>query len=132
MKMQSADIEFIRFDAADVVTTSGYTWFQLTGSLVPGTYEFALGFGNKFAKWNPPFESNNAFKLYLNDSNKGSVKAYENSYYKILPGATYDGTFEIGSDLKIYGVEALDGPGASDKKLKDMSVILAWLEGVTQ
>lgn len=138
MKMQNTEMEFVTFDAQDVITTSGgFKWFQISDTLVPDCYGQAFGFNGNYAKWDlDSFDTSKDIKLYLKDAGGTKVKAVDNGYYKIESNATYSasGPFDAtgASTLIINGVSSLEGPGAAADALSDIGAILEWLSKMSQ
>ena len=124
MRMQKTDMEFVTFDAQDVIMTSNAkAWFQATASLVPDHINDYSGLGRAGFSWDWGSTGQNISKVL---SIEGAPKAYleeEGAYYQLdekSTGTINNGTYSIQQATKI------NGQGVGDK-LTTLDDIFVWL-----
>lgn len=129
MRMQNTDMEFVAFDAQDVIMTSttgggpANAWFKGVSSLVP---EYAKHFVGEDLQWawaNSTTGLNESISIYINGEKSKhigqegeSYQLTENSYYKKNGGSTY-----------VFDATELGGADGTGTQLNTLDEITSWL-----
>ena len=123
MKMQNAEMEFVAFDAQDVIATSGdFFWFNVTGT---GNWS---GFAEEHGAFIYDKPGKTILNLDLHDSNYGKVPAALNQYYKVEWDSrnNYDSNpFE--QYVNLYSVETIGNAGDANMELGSYQAIIDWI-----
>ena len=127
MKMQKAEIEFVVFDAQDVITTSGpsalFGYFEAT--LEDGDGGTFADFGSS-TKRRTFYFPGDEFSTYINFTKDAGARDAD---YYIINSATYE--FDEVMEYRVTLTCTDDKPTGSDyKKLASPLAVLEWLQKV--
>lgn len=122
--MKNAEIEIIRFDAQDVITTSGglTAWFKVSRALVPGEgFEDFTDYENN-ASWRNELMTWETIYLYNMDTEPYSY-FNEGSSYTLTEGVS---SYVLNSRIDISGTTP--GGGTPETELHSFKAIMDWLD----